>query len=278
MVCNSSQRLRWMLGIGALCLGGQVATARADLHLSIGSRIEPLRYTPAYFPYSKADRPPSLFGAATGPYQSTSLSPYAALFFSQKYSVMVSLDIGYAKSSGETQAMGVSPALMDTNSFFQFGLGLGTKIYLTAPKANKVSPYVYVDFYKYFASITTTDTTVTGELAGARAGLLSPVGGTVAFGAEYFFSPSFSIGTEILGLKLGYVSGEYRDSNQTRNSASYTTLAIYTGITLNYRFQISGAGKSGDDEPGEPARKPSAPMGAPPVANPPPVPTPEAVD
>ena len=59
--------------------------AHADLQLAVGSRVEPFRYTPAYFPNSGfAERPPSQFAGKTGPYQATSLSPYLGLFFAQQ--------------------------------------------------------------------------------------------------------------------------------------------------------------------------------------------------
>ena len=168
----------------------------------------------------------------------------------------------------------------DSNTFFQFGLALGLKIYVTQPRASKVSPYVYADFYKYFASITTDNTQVTGEQAGAMAALLSPIGGTFAFGAEYFLSPSFSIGSEIFGLRVGSVSGEYREMmTQTRHNNGYTSLSFYTGITMNFRFQVAASVKSSDDTGDEDRSRRRQPEYAPPPpSNPPPVPTPEAVD
>ena len=267
----------FVVGAGLLALAVPTA-ARADLQLAVGSRMEPFRYTPAYFPNSTmAERPPSQFQGKTGPYQATALSPYLGLFFAQRYGVMASFDVAYAKSSGETLAMGVSP-VTDNNTFFQLGLSLGLKIYITPPRASKVAPYIYADFYKYFASLTTDNTTITGEQAGAQAALLSPLGGTFAFGAEYFFSPGFSIGSEIFGMRVGHVSGDYRDPTQTRHSNSYTTLSFYTGLSLNFRFQVQASVRATDDERDEDRsrRRPEYP---PPVNNnPPPVPTPEAVD
>ena len=272
-----AHRRTLVLGAGLLALA-LPTTARADLQLAVGSRMEPFRYTPAYFPYSMTtERPPSQFQGKTGPYQATALSPYLGLFFAQRYGVLASFDIAYATSPGETRAMGGTP-VTDNNSFFQLGLALGMKIYITQPRAAKVAPYVYADFYKYFASLTTDNTNVTGEQAGAQAALLSPVGGTFAFGAEYFFSPGFSIGSEIFGLRVGHVSGDYRDTSQTKHSNSYTTLSFYTGLSLNFRFQVQASVRATDDEKEEDRsrRRPDYP---PPVTNnPPPVPTPEAVD
>lgn len=269
------------LGAGLFCLTAAPTAARADLQLAVGSRMEPFRYTPAYFPNSgMAERPPSQFSGKTGPYQATALSPYLGLFFAQRYGVMASFDIAYAKSSGEALAMGMgNTPVTDNNTFFQLGLSLGLKIYITQPKASKVAPYVYADFYKYFASLTTDNTMITGEQAGAQAALLSPIGGTFAFGAEYFFSPGFSIGSEIFGLRVGHVSGDYRDPSQTRHSNAYTTLSFYTGLSLNFRFQVQASVRATDEEKDEDrSRRRSDYPPPPPVNNPPPVPTPEAVD
>lgn len=265
---------------GLLGLAVVPAVAHADLQLAVGSRVEPFRYTPAYFPNSGfAERPPSQFAGKTGPYQATSLSPYLGLFFAQRYGVMASFDVAYAKSAGEVQAPMMTPPSTDNNTFFQFGIALGMKIYITPPKASKVAPYVYADLYKYFASLTTDNTTITGEQAGAQAALLSPIGGTLAFGAEYFFSPGFSIGSEIFGLRVGHVDSGYRETNQTRHSNAYTTLSFYTGITLNFRFQVQASVKATDDEKEEDRSRRRPDFPPPPVNNnPPPVPTPEAVD
>jgi len=289
-ICSSG---RFAARLGAALLAGLLSlallpAARADLHLAIGSRIEPLRYSSAYFPSSNTGtaRPPSLYDAESAPFQSTSLSPYLALFFAQRYGVMASLDIAYAKLSGETQGANDAMPARDNNSYFQFGLALGFKIYITPPRASRVAPYVYADFFKYFASVSTDNAGVTGEQASAQAALRSPIGATAAVGAEYFLSPSFSIGSEIFGLRVSSVSGEYHGmpggpaADQTRHSASYTQVSFYTGITLNFRFPVSASArseeerdsdeKSGRRRPGEP------PPPAPPP--PPPPPTPEAID
>lgn len=273
----------WLVGLGtvaaSLCLQSE---ARADLHLAIGSRIEPLRYTSAYLPNSSATtfRPSGGTGGGSESLQSTSLSPYIALYFAQKYGIMLSLDIGYAKSSGEVQAMGMAMPTTDNNSYFQFGVGVGTKIYFTPPRSQKISPYIYLDVFKYFASISTDNMGVSGEYAGAQASLRSPTGGTLAVGAEYFLSPGFSIGSEIFGLRIGHVNGDYREPNQTRHSNAYTTLSFYTGITLNFRFQVQASVKATDEEKDEDRsrRRPDYPPPPPVNNNPPPVPTPEAVD
>ena len=72
------------------------AAAHAELHLAFGTRWQPLRYTKAIFPNAvNADR---IFLDGSG-FQSTSLDPYLALFFAQKYGAVLSLDMGYGKNS-----------------------------------------------------------------------------------------------------------------------------------------------------------------------------------
>lgn len=261
--------------------------AQADIHLAVGSRFEPLRYTSAAFPNSGGTfRTPSLVSEPSVPFQSTSLNPYLGLFFAQRYGAMLSLDIGYAKLGTETQAMADAMPTKDSNSYFQFGLSLGFKAYITPPRASKIAPYVYADFFKYLASISTDNTAVTGEQATAQANLLSPIGASFAFGAEYFLSPGFSIGSEILGLRVSHVSSEYRDSAmaggaQTRHSADYTQFSFYTGITLNFRFQVSASVKATEDtndSDDNKGRKRGGDYATPPSPPPTPPPTPEAVD
>jgi len=273
--------------LGASLIGFcALPAAQADIHLAVGSRFEPLRYTSAAFPNSGGTfRTPSLVSEPSVPFQSTSLNPYLGLFFAQRYGAMLSLDIGYAKLNTETQAMSDAMPTKDSNSFFQFGLSLGFKAYITPPRASKIAPYIYADFFKYLASISTDNTAVTGEQATAQANLLSPIGASFAVGAEYFLSPGFSIGSEILGLRVSHVSSEYRDSAmaggaQTRHSADYTQFSFYTGITLNFRFQVSASVKateeSSDSE--DKARKRNGDYAPQPPPPPTPPPTPEAVD
>lgn len=279
------------LGIAAgaaLVSFSAVSAAQADIHLAVGSRFEPLRYTTAYFPDASGStaRPPSLLDGQSASFGSTSLSPYLGLFFAQRYGVMASLDIAYSKLNGETQGMSDAMPTKDGNSYFQFGLSIGFKIYITQPRASKISPYIYADLFKYFASVSTDNTTITGEHAAAQAAMLSPIGASAAFGAEYFISPGFSIGSEILGLRVANVSSEYHDSAvaggpQTRFSSSYTQVAFYTGLTFNFRFQVSASVRSNEDDRDSDSgssRKRNSDYAPVPQPPPTPPPTPEAVD
>ncbi len=262
-------------------------SARADLHLAIGSRFEPLRYTSPYFP-NTSGIPSTLFGNSSGSFQSTSLNPYLGLFFAQRYGVLAALDIAYGKLSGETQKVDDAMATRADDSYFQFGFSLGFKYYISPPRPSKIAPYVYADFFKYFASISTNNAAVNGEQASAQASMRSPIGASAAFGAEYFLGSGFSIGSEIFGLRVSSVSAEYRGSgdlmassmDQTRRSASFTQVSFYTGITLNFRFQVAASVRvtEEDNEDKGGRSHPSSGYAPPPVAPTPAPPPPEAVD
>jgi hypothetical protein len=269
------------IGFVALCCTAP-AVASADVHLSFGTRWQPLRYTTAAYPFADGTAP-----AATrlSGFQSTSLDPYVAVFFAQKYGVLLGLDVGYGKVGTEKTAGTTS--MFTNDSYFQFGFSLGFKWYITQPRREKVAPLLYADFYKYFASITTDKMNVTGDQAGFNASLLSPIGGTIAFGAEYFVTPNFSVGSEIFGLKIAGVSGEL-NNGMSRQTASYTYVTFYTAITLNYRFQVQASVQAGDEEADAEAEKPKKKKkvvtenndeeGAATPTPPPPPPSPEAVD
>ncbi|MCS6912237.1 MAG: hypothetical protein RMK29_18795 [Myxococcales bacterium] len=279
---------KWKLAVGWMvlfCLAP--GRASADLHLAFGTRWQPLRYTTAAYPMGN----PGGFGGLRPPlglsgFQTTSLDPYLALFFAQKYGLLLSLDIGYGRLGGETQ-VGMAAPEPNNTSFFQFGLALGFKFYITQPRRERVAPYLYADFYKYFASIN-ADKASTDQVSFA-AGLLSPIGATFAFGAEYFVTPNFSVGSEVLGLKVANAASDLTVGmapNTSRTSMSYTYVTFYTAISLNFRFQVQASVQAEEEERSEeeaqPARKKKRPRQqasegeeAPPT---PPPPTPEAID
>lgn len=283
---RSYPRLLLLAGLTAAgCL--LPATARAELHLAFGTRWQPLRYTTALFPNAGADERSN---QGLSGFQSTSLDPYVALFFAQKYGALLSLDIGYGKNTSQTTtntAMG-SSMMASNNGYFQFGFALGFKWYVSQPRASRVTPYLYADFFKYFASVM-TDKMVTGDQASFQASVASPIGASFAFGAEYFVTPSFSLGSEVLGLRVASTSGELNipsGAGNTTRSQSYTYLTFYTGISLNYRFQVSAKVSASEEESGEEekaeAPKPKKKKVKPPTddgeTTPTPPPTPESVD
>jgi hypothetical protein len=287
----------WSISLGLIaCCCLWPARAGADVHLAFGTKWQPVRYTTSLYPVGTPGAmgmpgagtvSPPVVGGLSG-FQTTSLDPYFAVFFAQKYGVFLSLDIGYGTLKQEYDSANMQFASINPNnsSFFQFGFALGFKWYITQPRKEKVSPYLLIDFYKYFGVI---NSKASQELVDATASLLSPIGADFAFGAEYFVTPSFSVGSEVLGLKVANVSFE-RGSGPTRVSTAYTYLTFYTGISLNYRFQIKATVQATEEEATEEGEEEAAPKkkkkkarpapgdeeAAPPP--PPPPPTPEAVD
>jgi hypothetical protein len=244
--------LRW--GFVSLFLVGVAAPARADVTLSMGLKWNPVNYTKAVS---------ASMGGASGPtavplsgWQTTSLdNNFGVFFLDGRLGLQIGLDLGY--SSATKDATGLSVDM----SYTQFGFSLGGKFYITTPKANHVSPYVLLDFFKYFASVSTNDKTVPNDQAGYIAGLVSPLGINAAFGAEYFFTPSFSLGAEVLGLRYAYSEGDYTLSGgfggDSKVTAKNQYLTFYTGISLNYRFAIAGTvhvKEDGTEETPPPAR------------------------
>jgi hypothetical protein len=122
-------------------------------------------------------------------------------------------------------------------------------------------------------------------------GLASPLGINLAFGAEYFFTSGFSLGAEILGFRYGFAQGEYQPVAGAVDPVRETnhTITFYTGISLNYRFEVQGQvrvrqardperdrrtrGEEDDDEDEEeakPPRKRTSPTPPPKQSEPPP--------
>ena len=176
-----SVRIRMPLVGAAIAAGCLYApSAQAELHLAIGSRFEPFRYTSPYFPNAGGGMVPYIAPQGTKGFQTTSLAPYFGLFFAQRYGVLLALDIGYAKSFGDSQANMAPMAVEENNGYFQFGFSAGFKGYLSAVKSGRVAPYIYVDFFKYFATVTTDNMAVSGEKASAQAAMMSPIGASLA--------------------------------------------------------------------------------------------------
>ena len=69
----------------------------------------------------------------------------------------------------------------------------------------------------------------------------------------------------------------------TRHSSSYTQVSLYTGLTLNYRFQVQASVQTVDDDSAEQTAAPKRkrrPVQQPDDSQPPalPAPSPEAID
>jgi hypothetical protein len=207
-------------------------------------------------------------------WQTTSLdNNFGAFFLDGKLGFQLSLDVGYGSATRDLGG-GNNVDL----SYTQFGFSLGAKYYILTPRAQHVSPYVLFDFFKYFASVSTNDKTVSNDQAGYIAGLVSPLGVDAAFGAEYFFTPGFSLGAEVLGLKYAYAEGDYSLTGGFGGASKVTAkdqyVTFYTAITLNYRFQIAGnvhvKEEGGEAEPASRSTRPARRVAPPPPPPPPP--------
>jgi hypothetical protein len=269
----------------ALVLGAS-APAQADFNIATGLKWVPLRYTAPIGVGSEADNmsgpvPGQRYAGGAGGgsiygWQTTSLDNYLALFFTEQIGIQLSLDFGYASHNNDTSGAGNF-----STSYFQIGIGLGAKFYLNVPTRERVSPYLLINLFKYFASISTNDPNVTNDVATAIAGFASPVGADFAFGAEYFFTTSFSLGAEVLGLRFAHVQGEVPiPGGRVSSAENYFTL--YTGISLNYRFLATASVHTYEEEEDRqnPRPKRKKRVTPPPDETPPPDTTtsPESVD
>lgn len=241
--------------------------AKADATLAIGMKWEPVNYT----------NPVSTHGNIGGTgaegtrlygWQTTSLNNYIGAFFGKngQFGFHLGLDLGYGKVSVGVNG---SDPVKDTMSFLQFGFALGGKFYILPPKRDRVAPYFYLDFFKYFASVNTNDENIDNATVSFIAGLNSPVGATFAVGAEYFFSPAFSLGGEIFGFRLANATGRIDDAYTSR-----TYFTMYTAFTLNYRFLITGSVSvrevEGQEQGNQTPRRQPPPQRRPPQDQPPP--------
>ncbi len=218
------------------------APARADFTIAAGVKWLPLNYT----------QPVSTTGStAMGPtleplsgWNTTSINNYAGVFILDgKLGFTIGMDLGY--SSRNINPGGTNP---QTNlSFTQFGFTLGAKYYLIRPRAGRVTPYALFDFYKYFASVSTSDTVPKGT-EGLVGGLVSPLGIDLAVGAEYWFTNNFGLGAEIFGLKYAYTEGDISTNPggfgmSTTSSQTNHYVTFYTGVSLNFRWDFTGGMK-----------------------------------
>ena len=282
----------------ALAILGAIVSAsspaRADFNIATGLKWVPLRYT-APIGAGKDDLPippggtgtqavPGQWYQGTGGelygnhWQTTSLDNYLAFFFTEQVGIQISLDFGWASHSTDTNIPNVGQGNFST-SYFQFGLGIGGKFYLNRPTPQRVSPYILVNFFKYFASISSNDPRVNNDVVGALSAFHSPIGFDLAFGAEYFFTTSFSLGAEVLGIRLAHVDGSYPVPGGGRTTANENYLTFYTGISLNYRFLATASVRTyeeDEDKANPRPRKKPRPVAPPPEEAPPP--SPESVD
>lgn len=282
-----------VLALAVLGVIAAAAPASADFNIATGLKWVPLRYTNAIGAGTDtAAVPPGGTGTVAVPgqwyrdtggelygnhWQTTSLDNYLAFFFTEQIGIQISLDFGWANHSTDTNIANVGQGNFST-SFFQFGLGIGGKFYLNRPTSQRVSPYILISFFKYFASVSSNDPRINNDVVSAIASFRSPIGFDLAFGAEFFFTTSFSMGAEVLGIRFAHVDGSFPVPGG-RTSAGENYITLYTGISLNYRFLATARVYTYEEEEDKSSprpRKKPRPVAPPPEEAPPP--SPESVD
>ena len=226
------------------------ALASADFNLSFGVRWEPMRYTVPQVPTKLGNggvdvAQPGAGGTATLPssssfnaFQRQDFNGYVGLGFTDKFTLTLGVDFARA-TLGHTYSDpdGSTPT---SRAFNTFGINVGLKWNFVAPKKEKLSPYVYADFFKYFTALNDDrpDNLQQNEVE-YSASLAAPMGFRVAFGIEYYFNESFGIGAEIFGIQGAFSSGSLsRRENmvQVSHEQSLNTISFYTALTLTFRF------------------------------------------
>ncbi|MBI3071100.1 MAG: hypothetical protein HYY84_03130 [Deltaproteobacteria bacterium] len=166
---------------------------------------------------------------------------------SDKFILSLLLDV--ARFSRTHEDSGTTKATRNSG-YMNIGVGLAAKYYFSLPDKGRISAYIYGDFFKQFA--TATEPVATTASVDFAMSLASPLGFSVAAGFEYFFSRSFSIGAEILGLRFTYASAsavDQKDGSIT-HKMSLSTFNFYTALSLNFRvFGSAKIYEEGDRSP-----------------------------
>lgn len=246
------------LGLAVAALVCLARPARANWNLAVGLKWEPASYTT---PVSAG--PVSPTAASTQPlsgFNATNLNNYVGAFILDgRLGFTLGLELAYVDHT-----LPISPSMSTDENFVQFGVAFGAKYYLLKPRANRVAPYVWFDFFKYVASVSTSSNMIPKAQTDLLSGLESPLGIDAAVGVEYFFTHAFSLGAELLGLRYAYASGTTTTTGGFSTTSLTTTnqyVSFYTGVTLNYRFEIGRNWKV--REPGETEAPGEEPRAAP---------------
>lgn len=241
-----SLKARLLPALALLPLISVTPAARADFNLSFSMKFEPMRYTLPQYPTGHPENGASVADVATAPGSATLPSPSVNAFQRQNFSgliglgftdkLTVTLGVDFARASlGHTDS---DPAVSSNRSFNTFGITAGVKWNFIAPRREKISPYVYGDFFKYFTAINDERPSGTPlpEVEFA-ASLAAPLGFRLAFGIEYYFTDSFAIGAEIFGLEGAFSSATLRRGNPVvTHEQSLNSIAFYTALTLTFRM------------------------------------------
>ena len=220
------------------------ALSQAGVSLMAGIKWIPARYTVPAQAQSHPDEntlattnyPGVRENALLGSWYNIDLNPYVGLGLFEKLYFILGLDIGWYKHSNNYEPH-VASGTAAYQSYTQFGFNIGIKYYFSRPTKGNITPYIYADFYKYFAAI--GDDHIGAELQPEvvfNAAFSSPVGFNLAFGIEYNFSDGFSIGAEILGFRYEHQGADFIDENLVTHDVSRNLITLYVGITMNFRF------------------------------------------
>ena len=147
-------------------------------------------------------------------------------------------------------------------SMMVFGLEIGGKFFFIERAKGKAPPFLYISFYKYFASTDAFASTEIDDIAAASHPLTgqgynnvgasndtesyrayndarhSPLGFNMGFGAEYYFNDNFALGATFLGVSLSY-AGATLDIGEILQNTTVTEFNLYTNLSMTYRFSFS---------------------------------------
>jgi hypothetical protein len=240
-------KLRIFPALAVLCLP---ALAAADFNLNFQVKWEPFRYVlPQYatqHPPATGTPPisdpvnPGASGTATIPssssvnaFQRQNLNALLGLGFTDKLTLQLGIDLARASLNHSDDGVEVN------RGFTTFGFTLGLKWNFVAPAREKISPYLYGDFFKYFAALNDDrPNNLPQNEVEFSASLASPFGFRFAFGIEYYFTESFGIGAELFGLQGAFASGNMRRTEAAgpvTHEQSLNTIAYYTALTMVFR-------------------------------------------
>jgi opacity protein-like surface antigen len=157
---------------------------------------------------------------------------------------ILSLLVDFARFSRSHEDSGTT-APASQSGYMHFGVGLAAKYYFSLPEKGRISLYLYGDVFKLFA--TATEPVATTKSVDFAMSLASPFGFSIATGFEYFFTRSFSIGAELLGLRFTHASASANDQRDgaISHKVSLSTLNLYTALSLNFR--VFGSAKIYED-------------------------------
>jgi hypothetical protein len=193
----------------------------------------------------------------------------------RKFVLTAALDFGYFShtifpypSEDEDQASEIKAHYMS------FGLGIGAKLYFWEPKASEAVLYGILGVGKYFAVCGNNDQLLQYDpdddedaLAAAQdainkeadiiAGLASPFVVQLGIGAEFFATESFSIGADLLGIRLAFSKADVGQAEaggmaEAAWSGEQKLLSIYIYSALTMTFNLTaGEGRKAEPEAAE---------------------------